>query len=201
MLSPTMAPELARTPIHSGLSAWLCDARRAALTSTISPGSGIPRLSVLMPKPTIRYTDIGGIACNHASTTSFPFVRSPRNACLPQGTGTPDVDVPLEGDGGGGGGLDVRVQAKVRLDEFRLHLVRGDPAVADILREVAGHPMSGADFPQRRTVGVTPGLLPPRAPRVEAAPGRRVGGRGQVTREQDLLAAVLDHRVRHGDGR
>ena len=74
----------------------------------------------------------------------------------------------------------------------------------DLLGPVAGHAVAGGDpvdldDPQLGPVGVALRGLLPRAAGVEAAAGRRVRGRGQVAREQDLLALVLDHRVRDRD--
>lgn len=52
--SPTTAPAEAQMPSTSG-SMWpCCEASSAALTRTISPGSGIPRLSTPMTTPTRR---------------------------------------------------------------------------------------------------------------------------------------------------
>src|SRR5689334_5444951 len=67
MLSPMMAPALATTPTHNGLRFGWLRVSKAALTSTTSPGSGIPRLSIMITAPTIRYTESGGIASSHWS--------------------------------------------------------------------------------------------------------------------------------------
>ena len=55
MVSPMTAPRVAATPTHTGLisSVWR-DASNAALTSAISPGNGIPRLSMPITAPTMR---------------------------------------------------------------------------------------------------------------------------------------------------
>ena len=46
MVSPMMAPMVADTATHTGLMSSVCrEDSSAALTSTISPGSGMPRLS------------------------------------------------------------------------------------------------------------------------------------------------------------
>src|ERR1700686_2437329 len=60
--SPTTAPMTAATPTPIGLisAAWW-DASNAALTRTISPGSGMPRLSSPMTAPTVASTAGGGM--------------------------------------------------------------------------------------------------------------------------------------------
>jgi hypothetical protein len=53
--SPAIAPALAATAIQAGDSAILCwVARTAAVTSAISPGTGMPRLSTIISRPTIK---------------------------------------------------------------------------------------------------------------------------------------------------
>src|SRR5262249_50168904 len=69
IVSPMMAPIVAAAPTATGLMSSVCrEASSAALTSAISPGSGIPRLSMPMTAPTTRYTASGGIVCSTAST-------------------------------------------------------------------------------------------------------------------------------------
>src|ERR1700723_3023581 len=67
--SPTTAPMTAATPTPIGLisAAWW-DASNAALTRTISPGSGMPRLSSPMTAPTVASTAGAGMAVNREST-------------------------------------------------------------------------------------------------------------------------------------
>jgi hypothetical protein len=49
------APALPLTATHSGATAaWCWVARTAAVTSAISPGTGMPRLSTMIIKPAIR---------------------------------------------------------------------------------------------------------------------------------------------------
>ena len=76
MVSPTIAPSVAAAPTPTGLmsSVWR-EASSAALTSAISPGSGMPRLSRPMTSPTMRYTANGGIVSSNAST--FTLLRMP----------------------------------------------------------------------------------------------------------------------------
>ena len=53
--SPAIAPALAATAIQAGDNAILCwVASTAAVTSAISPGTGMPRLSTMIIRPTIR---------------------------------------------------------------------------------------------------------------------------------------------------
>src|SRR5690242_21166191 len=64
-----MAPIVAEAPTATGsMSRVWRDASSAALTSAISPGSGMPRLSRPMIPPTTRYTAIGGIVWRISST-------------------------------------------------------------------------------------------------------------------------------------
>ncbi len=58
--SPTTAPTVAQVPRISGSMCPCCEASSAELTRTISPGSGIPRLSSPMTTPTRRYTLTAG---------------------------------------------------------------------------------------------------------------------------------------------
>ena len=64
-----IAPALPATAIHSGDTSSSCrDDSSAALTSTISPGRGMPRLSKPITMPTVRYTNSGGIVSSSEST-------------------------------------------------------------------------------------------------------------------------------------
>ena len=50
-----IAPVMAATPTHTGLiSRFSREDSSAALTNAISPGSGMPRLSMPMMRPTVR---------------------------------------------------------------------------------------------------------------------------------------------------
>ena len=62
-----MAPMVAAAPTPIGLMSrvWR-EASTAALTSAISPGNGMPRLSSPMTTPTTTYTAHGGIVCSSA---------------------------------------------------------------------------------------------------------------------------------------
>src|SRR5271165_4377861 len=82
MVSPTTAPTTAAAPTAMGLTAssWW-DASNAALTRTISPGSGMPRLSMPMTPPTMKYTASGGIVCSSESTVTPPTMPDHRVAC------------------------------------------------------------------------------------------------------------------------
>ena len=63
-----MAPRAAAAATPTGLMSTLWrDASSAALTRAISPGSGMPRLSIPMTAATTRYAAIGGIVCRIAS--------------------------------------------------------------------------------------------------------------------------------------
>src|SRR5580704_1663969 len=67
--SPITAPITAAAPTPTGLTASSCrDDSSAALTRTISPGSGMPRLSSPTTTPTTTYTVSGGMDCKRAST-------------------------------------------------------------------------------------------------------------------------------------
>ena len=64
-----IAPIVAAAPTHTGLMSRVCrDASSAALTSAISPGSGMPRLSIPMIRPTTTYTASGGMDSRIDST-------------------------------------------------------------------------------------------------------------------------------------
>src|SRR6476620_9259279 len=71
IVSPTMAPMVAAAATPTGLMSrvWRDDSS-AALTSAISPGNGMPRLSTPMTAPTMRYTASGGIVCRKASMST-----------------------------------------------------------------------------------------------------------------------------------
>ncbi|KEF20759.1 hypothetical protein DF18_10155 [Streptomyces rimosus] len=61
-----IAPADAQAPSTSGLMwSWVA-ASSAELTRTISPGSGMPRLSRPMTNPTMRYTLTAGIVSSHS---------------------------------------------------------------------------------------------------------------------------------------
>ena len=60
------------TPTQTGeITASGREDSTAALTSTISPGSGTPRLSIPTTSPTVRYTASGGIVRSRASTVTL----------------------------------------------------------------------------------------------------------------------------------
>src|SRR3954468_551584 len=91
IVSPTMAPMVAAVATPTGLMSrvWRDDSR-AALTSAISPGNGMPRLSTPMTVPTMRYTASGGIVCRKPSMSTaltIPLV-GVRRAVM-GGRGTP----------------------------------------------------------------------------------------------------------------
>ena len=66
--SPTIAPMMAATPTQTGLmSRFSREDSSAALTSAISPGRGIPRLSSPMTSPTVRYTASAGMDSRNGS--------------------------------------------------------------------------------------------------------------------------------------
>src|SRR4051812_18859914 len=60
-------------------------------------------------------------------------------------------------------------------------------------RYVAAHLAAGCDVGERRLLGLADAALqPPRAARVEHAPGRRVGGARDLTRQTDPLALAIE---------
>src|SRR3954469_21188527 len=71
IVSPTIAPMVAAVATPTGLMSgvWRGD-KRGALTSAISPGNGMPRLSMPMTVPTMRYTASGGTVCRKPSMST-----------------------------------------------------------------------------------------------------------------------------------
>src|SRR5205085_1820181 len=84
--------------------------------------------------------------------------------------------------------------------EDGLDRVRLDPALADVLRPVAGDLVARRELAQTRHLVAAAGRLYVRATRVEAAGRRRVHGAREVAGEEDRLALALDGRIgdRHG---
>ena len=74
-----MAPVIAAPAIETGSMPRVSRVDiTAALTRMISPGSGMPRLSKPITRPTVRYTASGGMVCSSASTfRAFQFTVAP----------------------------------------------------------------------------------------------------------------------------